>query len=406
MTTPTQSKMTAAIPWLNSQQAKIADEVIAICNLNSGSNSLSGLHDVADHLEHLMRDFELPCQRIGIGSRTSIDDSGAEQIAETGPILRWDSPNTNPDHPAVMLAIHYDTVYGPANPFQTCRWIDEDKLNGPGVIDAKGGIITLRWAILAGLKFGLLDSVRWSVVLNPDEEIGSPSTWAYWRAIAGDLDYALLFEPSLPNGNWVSRRRGTGNFVFVVRGVSAHAGRHFEAGRNAIVLAAELAGRIHRLNTERAGITLNVGRIAGGDALNVVPDLAVLRVNARVEDHAEQVWIDQKLRQLVTELGDAEGFSIELHGGISSPPKLIDPDTQDLMDTIESVARELDRPISWQATGGASDGNKVASLGVPAIDTFGPEGDCLHSPNEWLRPSSIPEKAALTLGTLIKLGSR
>nr|MCU0709893.1 M20/M25/M40 family metallo-hydrolase [Pirellula sp.] len=197
----------------------------------------------------------------------------------------------------ILLTIHYDTVYGLQDPFQKCTRLDGNRMRGPGVIDAKGGLIVLRYAALAAKEFLTGSPLQFSVVLTPDEEIGSPASSQLWKEIHDQFRFALLFEPAMADGCLVSHRKGTGTFVFCVHGRSAHSGRNFDAGRNAIVHAAAIACELHQLNGQREQVTVNVGRIRGGNAVNVVPDLTTVRVNVRVSSREDQDWIEsQRLR--------------------------------------------------------------------------------------------------------------
>lgn len=180
-----------------------------------------------------------------------------------------------------------------------------------------------------------------------------------------------------------------------------HSGRNFADGRNAIVNAAHIALALDDLNGIRDHVTINVGRLRGGDAVNVVPDTAVLRVNVRVTSSEDQHWIESQVKSIVDRYQRTdEGFGVELHGGILAAPKVADQETQLWMARVEQVGAELGQQIRWKSSGGASDGNKLASLGLPNIDTFGPEGDLLHSPEEWIYLPSLPKKAILTYGML------
>ena len=136
----------------------------------------------------------------------------------------------------------------------------------------------------------LAGKIGWEVLLNADEEIGSPGSIGVIKQIAARCDLGLLYEPALPDGTLVSWRKGSGNFSFVVRGKAAHAGREFEKGRNAIVAASRLIDEIANLNTDPE-VTYNAGRISGGGPLNVVPDLAIGRVNVRVKTVEQQAEI-------------------------------------------------------------------------------------------------------------------
>lgn len=279
-------------------------------------------------------------------------------------------------------------------------------MRGPGVIDAKGGIVILRYAVLAAAQFLANRPLQFSVVLTPDEEIGSPASSPLWRNISNEFQFGLLFEPAMADGSMVSTRKGTGTFVLRVDGRSAHAGRNFSAGRNAIVHAAGLVRELHDLNGQRENVTVNIGRIRGGDAVNVVPDLAVLRANVRVADSEDQRWIEAQVQRLVQKYDTPDaGYRVRVEGGIHSPPKLLDPTTEHWMQWVEEEARNLGQTIRWKPSGGASDGNKLQALGLPNIDTFGPDGDGLHSDQEWIDLTSLPRKASLVFQLLARYAS-
>ena len=391
-----------ALDWLEQQSKPMADDLETLCNINSGSDYQEGLEEVSLWLEKYFRPIDTPCHRIPLPNYRSLDDQGACVEKTSAPALRWDwsgygSANTTIPKP-LLLTIHYDTVYGPHHPFQKCIRLDGQRMNGPGVIDAKGGIVVLRYAAIAATHFLRSLPLRFSIVLTPDEEIGSPSSSHLWNEICDEFSFGLLFEPTLPDGSLVSTRKGTGNFIFKIVGRSAHAGRNFYAGRNAIVHAASMIRELHQLNGQRENVTVNIGRLRGGDAVNVVPDLAVLRVNVRVGNAEDQAWIEQQIQHLASRYDAPEsGYQVHVEGGIHSPPKPIDSQTEKWMRWIESEAQPLGQTIRWNASGGASDGNKLQALGLSNIDTFGPEGDGLHSDKEWVDLTSLPRKSALVL---------
>lgn len=398
--------MPDALGWLLTQQSQMTSELEQLCNLNSGSESLPGLDTVSDWLVEYFAPLESPVVKIDLPPYESIDDQGTISSYATGKALRWNlASSTAPNKKRILLSIHYDTVYGPTNPFQSCYQYEaknesghlERRMRGPGVIDAKGGIVVLRWACMAVKRYCNLTNVDLSIILTPDEEIGSPASRMLWTQVANQFDFALLFEPALPDGSLVSERKGTGTFVVVVRGKSAHSGRNFHDGRNALVRACQIANEFDALNGIRPNVTVNVGRLRSGDAVNVVPDLAVLRTNVRVSDDEDQKWIEAQVQSIVHKYHQPnEGFQVELSGGIHAPPKVVDEEVARWMTWAEEVGKSIGDSIRWKASGGASDGNKLSGLGLPNIDTFGPEGDLLHSDQEWIRLSSLPRKAALT----------
>ncbi|MFN7843771.1 MAG: M20/M25/M40 family metallo-hydrolase, partial [Pirellula sp.] len=212
---------------------------------------------------------------------------------------------------------------------------------------------------------------------------------------------AMLYEPTMPDGAFVSERKGTGTFTVIVHGKAAHSGRNFDAGRNAILHAAKIAAAISALNGVHKGVTVNIGRIRGGDAVNVVPDLCVMRVNVRVTNTEEQLWIEKEMRRIQQEWDRPDqGFRVEFDGGIFAQPKTLDESVMPWIKRTESIVQSLGETILWKPSGGASDGNKLSALGLPNIDTFGPEGDLLHSDQEWIRLASLPRKAQLSFKML------
>ena len=396
--------------WLLDHQDQMTHELEQLCNLNSGSESVEGLGRVADWLVEYFDPLEAAIEKIELSPFQILDDLGAQRSLATGPALRWNFPGTGQaKKKRLLLTIHYDTVYGPENPFQHCERYaakspsgqSEMRMRGPGVIDAKGGIVVLRWAVLAAKKFMDLSNLDLSVVLTPDEEIGSPSAIYLWRRISSDFDFAMLYEPAMADGALVSTRKGTGTFVFVIRGKSAHSGRNFQEGRNAVNHACRVALAMEALNGQRPDVTINIGRMRGGDAVNVVPDLAVLRVNVRVASGEDQNWIEAQVQQIVHLHNVPEsGFRVEVRGGIQASPKTVDDPLRDWMRMIEKAGERIGESIAWKNSGGASDGNKLAALGLRNIDTFGPEGDLLHSDQEWVRLNSLPRKAALSASVI------
>ncbi len=393
-----------AYAWLESQQGQMINDLIELANQNSGSNNFSGLMQVADWLEDWMDLRGASFQRIHLPPRRIVNDNGDELGLDSAPALRWDY------HPErerrVLLAIHYDTVFSPQSPFQHCERITPDKLTGPGVADAKGGIVVLRYALKALTEFSLANQIGWSVLLNPDEEIGSPSSVALFQDIAPEFEFGLLFEPALPSGELVAERKGSGNFDIVVRGKAAHAGRDFESGRNAVAKLCGLLSQLDALNGQRPGVTINIGAVRGGTAVNIVPDTAVGRLNVRVNDAASSQWFVEHLDQAVAGVNAQPGFQCHQYGRLSSPPKPITEAMRQVMVAVENAALSVgEPPVRWKSTGGVCDGNKLAAAGLPNVDTLGPIGDGLHSTSEWVQPSSMVQKAKLIVSLLSRYSS-
>ena len=392
--------------WIRNQRPAMTQDLIELCNINSGSENVAGLLRAANWLEETFSVLKAPCNRPALPSYTLIDDGGDQATLQTGPALIWEigTPAAGANSSGCLWTIHYDTVYGPDEAFQFCEHLPENRLRGPGVIDAKGGIIVMLYAARLAQKFLDLSKIRLTLVLTPDEEIGSPSSLTLWNRIAPEYSNAFLFEPAMSDGSLVQARKGTGTFIFVVRGKSAHAGRNFHEGRNAILQACRIAEALDQHNGKRSSVTINIGRLRGGNAVNVVPETAVLRVNVRVSSAEDQAWIESICKQTAETFCDPEkGFRVELHGGIHAPPKIVDEATKRLQSGVESAGKSLGQEIRWKESGGASDGNKLQGLGIANLDTFGPRGDALHSHNEWIALDSLPEKALLAFESLREL---
>ena len=205
----------------------------------------------------------------------------------------------------------------------------------------------------------------------------------------------------MPDGTLAGARPGSGNFSFTVRGRSAHAGRNPEDGRNALIAAADLALRL------KAGVTptlsVNPAKIDGGGPNNVVPDLAVLRVNLRPATLDDQARAQALIESSVRGVAASHDLTIDVHGHFARPPKPVTPEMEMLFGIVQRAGADLGQTIGWQPTGGVCDGNNIAACGVPVIDTMGVRGGSIHSMEEYLIVDSLAERAALSALTLCRL---
>lgn len=390
-----------ALQWLDQQAEPMLELLQQLCNQNSGTFHVEGVTEIADQLQ---------AQYEGLGDRlvrqptppaVFMNDLGVSESFPLGPNLLIETRANLKRQ--FFLCIHMDTVFGPDHPFQECQMTEPGILNGPGVIDAKGGQVVMLYALRAFERMSVSSKVGWRVFLNPDEEIGSLGSHQRLLDLAKDCELGLLFEPVLPDGSMVASRKGSGNFTILCRGRSAHSGRDFSAGRNAIVHLSRALLEIDQQNDPDGETTWNVGRIQGGGSVNMVPDLAVARVNIRATDPADCDAALNVVQQIVDRYDAAEGFEMKLEGTFSSPPKVVDQGTVAIQKTIERAAHSLEIPVQWRNTGGASDGNKLSGIGIPNVDTLGPAGNFLHTDQEYLIVESLLERtklAALVLAYL------
>jgi glutamate carboxypeptidase len=303
----------------------------------------------------------------------------------------------------VLLAIHYDTVFGTDHPFQSVTRVDQHTLRGPGVCDAKGGLLVLLHALLALERSPVAGGLAWEVLLNPDEELGSPGSGTLFAAAARRNDIGLVFEPALPDGSLVASRKGSGNFTFIARGRAAHAGRDAHLGRNAIHALASLVANVAALAREFPGISINTASIAGGGPLNIIPDLAIARTNVRPQTFEEESAFTFRLKDLIA--AQPEGISIEFCGGFHCPPKPLTPSTERLLESLRDCAAQLDLALNWRPTGGVCDGNRLAAAGLPTVDSLGVRGGNMHTDQEFARLDSLTERTKLVTLLLLRLAA-
>ncbi|MEG3086090.1 hydrolase [Sphingomonas sp. PB4P5] len=374
-------------------------QVEAWSAINSGTRNLAGLARVAGQLADAFSVLPGDLQLVAPAAAESVAADGTVSAIEHGRHLHL---AVRPQAPVQMLFTgHMDTVYPADHPFQALTWMPDGTLNGPGVADMKSGLAIMLAALTAIEASPLAERIGYEVVINSDEETGSFSSAALIAEAARGKCAALTYEPALPDGTLAGARGGTGNFSIVVHGKSAHAGRNPEDGRNAIVAAADIALRLNKVRGPR--LAVNPARIEGGGPNNVVPDLAVLRVNFRpatLDDIARaQAHIDSAIAMVAAE----HDVRVELHGSFNRPPKPIDVGAAKLFELVRQAGGDLGLAIAWAHTGGVCDGNNIAACGVPVIDTMGARGGAIHSPAEFLIPDSLPERAALSALTIARL---
>ena len=395
--TPAEAALVASV-----DAAPMLDQVLAWSAINTGTGNLAGL---AEYLGLLTNEFAaLP------GEIALVDPAKVGAIAADGREIavaygRHMVLRVRPTADRrFLLTGHMDTVFPADHAFQTTRWLDNETLNGPGVADMKGGIAVILAALKAFESSAAASGVGYDVLLNSDEETGSLSSAPLIAELAAGKIAALTYEPAaLPDGTLAGARGGSGNYSLIVTGKSAHAGRNPQDGRNAILAAAALALGLKAL--ERPGLSINPAKIDGGSANNVVPDHAVLRFNIRPMETGLVDQFNFDLNALIATVSAEHDVSIHRHGGISRPPKPLDPPAERLFELVRDCGAALDQSIRWQSSGGVCDGNNIAACGVPVVDTMGVRGGSIHSPDEFLIVPSLAERAQLSALVLHRLAT-
>jgi len=380
----------------------IVGRAVGWAGVNSGSRNAAGLSRMLDLLEAAAAPLSADVARLPTAGSTSVGDDGVVREEAHADALRI---RQRPDAPVqVILTGHYDTVFPADSAFQAVATRPDGALNGPGIADMKGGISVMLAALEAFETHPDRDRVGWTVLLSPDEEIGSPASAPLLAELGARGHVGMTYEPALADGTLAGARKGSGNYHLIVAGKAAHAGRAFDEGANAVAGAAMVAARLHALNGQREGVTVNVARIAGGGPLNVVADNAVVRFNVRVPDKAASDWIEATVRQIAAE-PPFPGLTLDLHGGMTRAPKPMDASQSALFEAVRDTGALLGQTIAWKPSGGVCEGNNLHAAGLPNIDTLGVLGGDIHSDQEFAWPASFVERAQLSALILCKIAS-
>jgi len=297
----------------------------------------------------------------------------------------------------ILILCHMDTVHAIGAVQQNPIREQDGKLYGPGSIDMKGSLVQVLAAIRALLENQALPARPITTLFTSDEEVGSDSSRALIERLAGQADLVLCMEPALTNGALKTARKGIGGFDVVVKGRATHAGGDHENGVNAIEEAAYQILVLQQMTNYSKGTTVNVGVVGGGTRSNVVPDECRLEVDLRVvtpQDAEEACDAISSLKPINTRA------SITVTGGMNRPPM---PRTENIARAFafaQGVGNSLGLTLTEGSTGGGSDANFVAPLGVAVLDGLGPLGNGAHSEREHVLIKSLPERTALLAGLL------
>jgi glutamate carboxypeptidase len=300
----------------------------------------------------------------------------------------------------LLLLGHFDTVW-PAGQLERMPFANTGgRLHGPGIFDMKGGIAIGMLATRALLETDVRSSHRIVMLWTTDEEVGSATSREAIEEEARRSEAVLVLEPSLPGGALKTSRKGCGQYEMVVRGIAAHAGVDPAKGASAIhELAHQICG-LHRIPELSPGISLNVGVITGGSRPNVVAEEARAVIDARAATRDEMDLIDGGIRQ---QQPHDPRVRLEVSGGFERPPLERSSDVARLYNRAREIAGELGFDLAEGATGGGSDGNFTAAVGVPTLDGLGAVGDGAHALHEHVDVDSLPLRAALVAGLLATL---
>jgi glutamate carboxypeptidase len=317
-------------------------------------------------------------------------------------VATFDGP---PGGARVLLIGHLDTVFDPGTVATRPFRMEDGVAHGPGVTDMKSGLLAGLYALKALIgERGGLPFERLVFVANPDEEIGSPTSTPHIRALAADVDVALVLECARANGDIVSSRKGIMDIRLHVKGRAAHAGVEPEKGRSAILEAARIVEDLHALNGRWPGVTVNVGVIGGGTRPNVVPEACRLEVDVRATSREALEVAEAELRR-VAEATEVDDTTVEFDLMARWWPMEKLERSGRLVDHARTLAQVLGFEVKDTATGGASDANTTSGMGIPSLDGLGPIGGNDHSPAEYLDVDSIVPRTTLLAGLLLAVAA-
>lgn len=300
----------------------------------------------------------------------------------------------------VLIIGHFDTVW-PIGQLERMPIREEaGRLFGPGVLDMKAGIALGMLATRAVMDLSAPSDMRITMLWSTDEETGSDTSRALIEAEAKRSEAVLVLEPALAGGALKTARKGIGQYEVSAHGVSAHAGVDPRKGVNAIREVAMQVLAVDAIRDLDRGISVNVGVISGGTRSNVVPDFATAAVDVRAETIADATAIDRAMRALTAR---TPGARLEITGGFNRPPMERSEGVIRLFEVARACAAEIGIELAEGATGGGSDGNFTAALGVPTLDGLGAVGDGAHALHEHVELAPLPARAAILAGLLHRL---
>ena len=366
---------------VDARQPRFLAELERLVNIDCGSYTPDGVNRVADFVTDALRELGATVERV-----PHDPSDGHPQLGDLV-IGRLDG-----DGPRVLLIGHMDTVFDPGTAAERPYRSEDGRAFGPGVTDMKAGLLAGLHAIGALQEAGVRPAVTF--VANPDEEIGSPFSTPQIRRLAPDHDAVLVLECARANGDIVSARKGVADYHVSILGRAAHAGVEPEKGRSAILEAAHQVLALHALNGRWPTVTVNAGVIRGGTRPNVVAERCEMEVDLR----AATVEAFEAAAAEIERLAAAptiEGVQVLLRRAAGHPPMEKTDASARLVSLAVAIASDLGFGLRDAATGGASDANTTAALGIPTIDGLGPVGGDDHAVDEWLDLESVVPRTTL-----------
>jgi glutamate carboxypeptidase len=382
-----------AAKWLKEQGKAMETALAELVSVNSFTENVEGGNAVGRILSELFAlEGGLEASRIQSASGKYADHIVVSSL--------WTARSES----SIALIGHLDTVFPPGT-FEGFKR-DGDLARGPGVLDMKGGLVVVAWALRALAAAGVVSSLpSLRVVIVADEEVGSPEGQSILRESIQGAQAALVFEAGRKSDLVITRRKGTGAMTITAHGRAAHAGNAHKEGVNALWVLAKLVDRMQGLTDYGRGVTVNVGKITGGTSKNTVPDRAEALVDLRFETRADGEALIAKIEAAARECEAAlPGSRIELGGGIARLPLERTTASAALMDAYGSAARAAGLGFGEAPLiGGGSDASTSSAMGIASIDGLGPRGVGFHTHDEQIEVATLVQKAEALARYLVSL---
>ncbi len=298
----------------------------------------------------------------------------------------------------VLLLGHLDTVW-PANTLKTMPWREgEERFWGPGVLDMKAGVAMALTALKVLKQMGLEPSC--TLLLNSEEEVGSPVSRTVTERAAMESSAVFVLEPAQGLA-YKTSRKGVANYVLEVEGVAAHSGVDFERGHSAVLELARQVETVSKFTDLARKRTVNCGIFTGGTRSNVIPAQARAEIDVRVATAEDAEAVDRLFRELRVH---DEHCRLTVTGGMNRPPMERTGGTVALFEKARGFAAEMGFELTEAATGGGSDGNFTAALGVPTLDGMGAVGEGAHAAHEHVAIEHLVPRTALLAAMIAGVG--
>jgi glutamate carboxypeptidase len=376
------------LDWARGQTKAFTETLRAMVECESPSDDAGAVDRFVELLSDLLSDLRAPGAKIGTvgGGRF-----GRHLVCEFGAAAKRAEGR-------ILVLAHADTVW-PMGTLATMPFREaQGRLWGPGVLDMKSGIAMFLFAMRGLRELGIALPAKVLLQVNSDEEVGSISSRALTEKNAKASTAVLVLEPGTGlTGKLKTARKGVGGYRVTVRGRAAHAGVDFENGASAIVELARQIEKIAGFTDLKRGITVNPGVMAGGTRTNVIAAEARVDVDVRVVRLSDAARLERRFRGLRALDGRC---SVEIAGGLNRPPMERSAGIVKLLRRAQAIGREMGVEVEESATGGGSDGNFTAALGVPTLDGLGGVGEGAHAVNESILLGRVADRIALLAGML------